>query len=136
MRLPPIGREMEQTKKPKATRRDSTRITLYLLPEEKKFIDEHAARLNVSSNEFIRASIRGQRFPSFVDQESIRELVKLRADLGRLGGLLKLWLTNDAKTAKFNVAVILRLLGRINSDMDRIHSYMNVLWERISRSKY
>ena len=127
---------MDQPKKPKATRRDSTRITLYLLPEEKKFIDKHAARLNVSSNEFIRASIRGQRFPSFVDQESIRELVKLRADLGRLGGLLKLWLTNDAKTAKFNVAVILRLLSRINSDMDRIHSYMNVLWERISRSKY
>lgn len=136
MRLPPIGREMDQPKKPKATRRDSTRITLYLLPEEKKFIDEHAARLNVCSNEFIRASIRGQKFPSYVDQESIRELVKLRADLGRLGGLLKLWLTNDAKTAKFNVAVILRLLSRINSDMDRIHSYMNVLWERISRSKY
>lgn len=136
MRLPPIGREMDQPKKPKATRRDSTRITLYLLPEEKKFIDEHAARLNVSSNEFIRASIRGQRFPSYVDQESIRELVKLRADLGRLGGLLKLWLTNDAKTAKFNVAVILRLLSRINSEMDRIHSYMTVLWERISRSKY
>ena len=106
------------------------------MPEEKKFIDEHAARLNVSSNEFIRASIRGQKFPSYVDQESIRELVKLRADLGRLGGLLKLWLTNDAKTAKFNVAVILRFLSRINSDMDRIHSYMNVLWERISRSKY
>lgn len=127
---------MDQPKKPKATRRDSTRITLYLLPEEKKFIDEHAARLNISSNEFIRASIRGQRFPSFVDQESIHELVKLRADLGRLGGLLKLWLTNDTKTAKFNVAVILRLLSRINSDMDRIHSYMNVLWERISRSKY
>jgi len=127
---------MDQPKKPKTTRRDSTRITLYLLPEEKKFIDEHAARLNVSSNEFIRASIRGQKFPSYVDQESIRELVKLRADLGRLGGLLKLWLTNDAKTAKFNVAVILRLLSRINSDMDRIHSYMNVLWERISRSKY
>lgn len=136
MRLPPIGREMDQQKKPKATRRDSTRITLYLLPEEKKFIDENAARLNLSSNEFIRASIRGQRFPSHIDQESIRELIKLRADLGRLGGLLKLWLTNDAKTAKFNVAVILRLLSRINSEMDRIHSYMTVLWERISHSKY
>ena len=124
---------MEEEKKPKITRRDSTRITLYLLPDEKKFIDENAERLNISANEFIRASIRGQQFPSYVDQDSIRELLKLRADLGRLGGLLKLWLTNDHKTAKFNVAVILQLLGRINSDMDRIHSYLSTLWERLSR---
>ena len=119
--------------KPKTTRRESTRITLYLLPEEKQFIDENAARLNISSNEFIRASVRGQQFPSYVDQSSIKELIKLRADLGRLGGLLKLWLTNDHKTAKFNVAVILHLLSRIYSDMDRIHSYMGALWEKLSR---
>ncbi len=118
---------------PKKTRRDSTRITLYLLPEEKKFIDENAARLNISANEFIRASVKGQRFPSHVDQDTIHELIKLRADLGRLGGLLKLWLSNDHKTAKFNVGVILQLLSRIYADMDRLRLYLDTLWERISR---
>ena len=31
---------------------------------------------------------------STVDQEAILELAKINGDLGRLGGLLKMWLTN------------------------------------------
>lgn len=125
---------MEQEKKQKrTTRKESTRITLYLLPEEKAFIDTKAKELGVSSNEFIRASIRGQKFPSFVDQKSVEELVKLRADLGRLGGLLKLWLTDDVKTQRFNTATIYQLLGRINDDMGSLRSYVLALWKKLSQ---
>jgi hypothetical protein len=31
------------------------------------------------------------------DQEAVLELAKVNADLGRFGGLLKMWLTNDEK---------------------------------------
>jgi hypothetical protein len=47
-----------------------------------------------------------------MDYEYVRELVRVNGDLGRLGGLLKLWLTDDPRTARFGDATILALLGR------------------------
>ena len=41
----------------------------------------------------------GLNYPinSIVDQVSLNELMKTRGDLGRMGGLLKMWLTNNDK---------------------------------------
>src|SRR4051812_8609164 len=49
-----------------------------------------AARLSVSA--YLRSVGLGHEPTSRFDRESIREMVKLHADQGRLGGLLKLWL--------------------------------------------
>ena len=48
---------------------------------------------------------------SIIDQNSIADLAKVNADQGRLGGLLKLWLTDDEKLklydrAKLSVSII------------------------------
>ena len=45
-------------------------------------------------------------------------------DLGRLGGLLKLWLTDDPRTARFGDATILALLGRIEATQDEMSRLM------------
>ena len=49
----------------------------------------------MSDSAYLRAL--GLDFPvkSTLDQEAIMELAKVNGDLGRLGGLLKLWLTNQ-----------------------------------------
>ncbi len=121
----------ESKENTQVTRKNSTRITLYLLPEEKAFIDENAKRFGMSSNEFIRSCVKGQKFPSHIDLLAMKELIKLRADLGRLGGLLKLWLSDDKKTQRFNVATIMQLLGRIDSSMSSLRHYIDALWAKL-----
>ena len=38
---------------------------------------------------------------SAVDREQVKQLMKAMADLGRMGGLLKLWLSDDEKLAAY-----------------------------------
>ena len=51
-------------------------------------------------------------------------VVRVNGDLGRLGGLLKLWLTDDPRTARFGDATILALLGRIEATQDEMSRLM------------
>lgn len=44
----------------------------------------------------------GYQVESIVDIEQVVELSRVNADLGRLGGLLKLWLANDPRTVDFH----------------------------------
>ena len=50
-----------------------------------------------------------------MDNRKVLELArsKINGDLERLGGLLKLWLINDARTAQFGDNVIQSALARI-----------------------
>ncbi|MNF15483.1 hypothetical protein D3C80_2181150 [compost metagenome] len=52
------------------------------------------------------------------------KLVKINADQGRLGGLLKLWLTDDPKLALAGIAmtpaVVRALLKRIEANQDEM----------------
>jgi hypothetical protein len=41
-----------------------------------------------------RSAALGHQLRSEIDREAVRELVKVAADQGRLGGLLKLWLVD------------------------------------------
>ena len=50
-----------------------------------------------------------------VDYEQIRELTRFNVDLGRLDGLLKLWLADDLRTAQFGQSTILAVLSKIEA---------------------
>ena len=64
----------------------------------------------------------------------MEELARINGDLGRLGGLLKLWLTNDARTAEFGEATIRALLSKIEATQDQMHGIMReVLIPRAQR---
>ncbi|MFX7768297.1 conjugal transfer protein TraJ, partial [Acinetobacter baumannii] len=58
------------------------------------------------------------------DIEQGRELVRVNGDLGRLGGLLKLWLTDDAKLEEMapeRMPVIIRgVLSKIEANQDEL----------------
>ncbi len=72
---------------PKAKR--SERLQSYVTPAELSAIVESSERAGLTLSEFIRRVCLGARIESREDQQARRELLKVNADLGRLGGLLK-----------------------------------------------
>lgn len=57
----------------------------------------------------------------------MREPVCVNRDLGRLGSLLKSWLTDDVRTAKFGPATTLALPARIKANQDEMGRIMKAV---------
>ena len=81
----------------------------------------------MSLSAFLLEVGQGYKVRGIMDYENVRELARINGDLGRLGGLLKLWLTDDARTAKFGRAIILELLGRIEANQDEMGRIMKAV---------
>lgn len=114
-----------QKKRPiKVTRKNSTPIRVYCLPEERQVIEANAASVGKSSSDFLRTIGQGYHASGVVDYEQVRELARINGDLGRLGGLLKLWLTNDERTARFSDATIKAVLAKIETTQDEMGRLM------------
>jgi hypothetical protein len=99
--------------KKKITRKGSTPIVVRVTPDEKTKIDANARRVGYSTSAYLRELGLGYEPKGVVDGEKIDDLMRINGDLGRLGGLLKLWLTNDARTAQFGESTIRALLWKI-----------------------
>lgn len=65
------------------------RITVYLTPEEHAAISASAARAGISLSTFAKRVCTGMPVQSIEHKQAVQEVIKARADLGRLGGLLK-----------------------------------------------
>lgn len=102
----------------KITRKNGKHLRVPVLPEEELIIKENAAQVGLTTAEFLRRLGLGHEIKGLSDQNAVLELSKINADLGRLGGLLKLWLTNDERVAKFSPETITTLLQRINATQD------------------
>lgn len=85
----------------KQTRKNCTPIKVYCLPEEKMLIQENAETSGLSVACFVCRVAMGYQVDSIADIKQVNELSRVNADLGRLGGLLKLWLANDPRTVDF-----------------------------------
>lgn len=68
-------------------------------PEEESAIKTNADRAGLSIAEYLRRVGIGHQIRGVIDEQKVLELAKVNADMGRLGGLLKLWLTDDKKLA-------------------------------------
>jgi hypothetical protein len=108
----------------KTTRKNSPPIKVYCLPEEREQIEANAKAAGMSLSTFLLTVGQGYKVTGIVDFEQVRELARINGDLGRLGGLLKLWLTNDVRTAQFGEATIRALLNRIEAKQDEIGQIM------------
>ena len=104
----------------KSTRKNSPPIKVYCLPEERDRIEANAKAAGMSLSAFLSAVGQGYEVHGITDYERVRELARINGDLGRLGGLLKLWLTDDVRTAAFGTDVINRLLQRIEATQDEM----------------
>ena len=61
-------------------------------------IKAKASEAGLTIAEYLRNLGLGYTVPSVIDNRQVDALLKINADLGRLGGLIKLWLTNDGRT--------------------------------------
>jgi hypothetical protein len=109
----------------KTTRKGSPPIKVYCLPDERERIEANARAAGLSLSAFLLAVGQGYRVQGITDYEQVRELARINGDLGRLGGLLKLWLTDDVRTAKFGEATIRALLNRIEATQDEMGRVMH-----------
>jgi hypothetical protein len=103
-------------------RRHHLRVPVF--PEEKAEIVQQAAQAGMSVARYLREVGQGYAIRGVVDLEQVRQLARINGDLGRLGGLLKLWLTDDVRTLRFGDTTILALLGRIEETQDEMGKVM------------
>lgn len=73
-------------------------LRIPVLPEEERVIKAKACEAGLTVAEYLRNLGLGYSVPSMIDNRQVDALLKINADLGRLGGLIKLWLTNDERT--------------------------------------
>ncbi|KAI5912234.1 conjugal transfer transcriptional regulator TraJ (plasmid) [Thauera sp. 2A1] len=106
-------------------------------PGEKVLIEAQAQRAGMSVARFLREVGQGYRIGGVVDYEQVRELARINGDLGRLGGLLKLWLTNDERTAQFGEATLRAVLARIEATQEQMGEVMmKVVQPRAGREPF
>lgn len=73
----------------------------------------------MSAARYLREVGEGYKIKCMVDCEQVRELARINGDLGRLGGLLKLWLTDDARTVQFGQSTILSVHSKIEVTQEK-----------------
>jgi hypothetical protein len=74
-----------------------TLIKMYVKPEEKAQIAGNAKACRLSMSGYARTLALGEKPTSNLDIDAMHHIVKVASDLGRLGGLLKMFLTNDER---------------------------------------
>ena len=72
-------------------------VKIYLKPNEKKRIAQEARDSGMSQSSYARTLALGERPVTKLELAEIQDVMKVHADIGRLGGLLKMTLTNDER---------------------------------------
>jgi hypothetical protein len=104
----------------KCTRKNTLPVKVYCLPEERAQLLANAKAARKSMSTYLLNVGLGYQVRGVLDGRRVEELLRINADLGRLGGLLKLWLTNDERTAIFGASTIRALLAKIEATQDQV----------------
>ena len=114
------------------TRKSCTPFKVYCLPAERAMIQQLADSAGMSVTRYLREVGLGYKIQGVLDSRAVRELVRVNGDLGRLGGLLKLWLAGDPRTAHFHVEHVHVLLNRIETTQMEMRAIMDAVIKRKS----
>lgn len=117
--------------KEKITRKIGPPIKVWCLPEERAQIEANARATGQSLSAYLRNVGMGYQIRSILDHQRISDLARINGDLGRLGGLLKLWLTNDDKLKQFSAAhmrqTITAVLNKIGQNQNTLRGIMRTV---------
>lgn len=113
---------MEANSKPPT--RKARHLRVPVLPEEALAIGQLASTAGLPVAAYLRNVGLGYRVHGILDHQRVEELARINGDLGRLGGLLKLWLTDDQRTARFGEATILAVLSKIEDTQREMQGIM------------
>lgn len=110
----------------KELRRNQPPLKVYCLETERTQIIRNALATGKSVSEYMRNVSIGYRVQSNVNAEQARELIRLKGDMGRLGGLLKLLLSNeerfDGMTGERLQFATMKLLDEISENQKQVRS--------------
>lgn len=121
----------------KCTRKGTPPVKVYCLPHERAQLQADARAARKSLSTYMLNVCLGYQVRSMTDGRLIEELLRVNADLGRLGGLQKLWLTNDERTAAFGVSTIRALLAKIEATQAEVLAVVReVLMPRADRDRF
>ena len=122
--------EMIDKKNPKTIKKErrEKKLRVPVLPIEEAEIKSKATDVGLTVAEYLRNLGLGYQVPSVIDNRKVDALLKINADLGRLGGLIKLWLTNDKRT---------KLIGKsqLHMTLDGIRNTQSTMLDVIMKLK-
>ena len=105
-------------------RTDSQPIKVYCFPDERETIEQQARSTGLSKSSYLLRVGMGYPIRSIVDHRQVEELVRINGDLGRLGGLLKLWLSNEKSIGGIDARTIRETLQKIDRTQDQMVALM------------
>jgi len=105
---------------------DKKTVRSYLTGEEHDRLNQMAHKAGLSVSRFMRDVCLGYQVRSFEHEEFKLEFLKTRAELGRLGGLLKLALSSDKFSAD-DQAALRELLGQISQRQNELKTLVERL---------
>lgn len=112
------------TPRQKTNRKDYQPIKVYCFPDERQTIEQQAHATGLSKSSYLLHVGMGYPIRSIVDHHQVEELVKINGDLGRLGGLLKLWLSNGKPVPGIDARTIRETLNKIDRTQDQMLALM------------
>lgn len=112
----------DQVKRP-ARSRGGQRLKVGMTEAERAEIERRARMTGLSLSAYLVAAGMGLPIRSTYDYDAVRELAKVAGDLGRLGGLMKLWLA-ERRGEGAAVADVNRVLQDARKLQDEIRRRM------------
>lgn len=113
---------MSQEKENNATK--TKEIHFRVSSEEREIIRSNAQKCSLSVGQYLRLLGVGYKPKCTTNLQAIDDLLKINADLGRLGGLLKLWLTDDLKVTYYSKNGIRHLFYKIENNRKQLEMVM------------
>ena len=96
-------------------KRKRNKITMVrLAEEEQEHLKQVASECSLSVPAYLRNLGLGYFPKSTLDNQILLEVLKLRGDMGKVGGLLKMWLSNEEKTELSQQLKISELINELN----------------------
>ena len=118
-----------KSKKRSDKRRRTDRVHVRLTPDESRVVRAHAGNTGLSPVGLMRTLALGHEPVSVIDSAHIIELIRLRGDLGRAGGLLKLWLSKDKAITLQHRREINRLRDTMLANQTELRTAINNIIE-------
>ncbi|MHB8283889.1 MAG: plasmid mobilization protein [Caulobacteraceae bacterium] len=114
-------RASRRAAKPRAAR---IRLQVCVSPQEAQVIEDAAKSANMSVSAYLRAVGIGFQPTAAVDQDEAEKLNHLSSNLGRLGGLLKLWVSNGPRPERYSPS---EFREAVNGLIDQVRANQRVM---------
>lgn len=108
-------------------------IKAYLTTDEHQRLTESAAKAGLSVSTFVKRVCLSHNVHSTVDHQAVLSLIRANADLGRLGGLFKMFLS-EGKAGQ-HAEELRATLRSIEAAKDQITKEYNTVIREFTRKK-